>query len=179
MNKTFVSLAASTALAMLALAPAAQAHVTLEQRSAPAGAYQKLTFRVGHGCEGSATRSLSVLLPESVVGAKPMPKNGWKVIAVDGKLSVPVESHGKTISSAVREIRWTGGPLPDAHYDEFSMQVKLPEDAGKLYFKVVQQCVKGALAWDEMPGDSAVKLKSPAPVLDVVSEPAAAPAHQH
>lgn len=167
----------SMLLAAATLACAAQAHITLEQASAPAGSYQKLTFRVGHGCEGSATSGLTVMLPESVIGAKPMPKAGWKISTVDGKLSVPVESHGKSVTSAVREISWKGGPLPDAEYDEFVMQVKLPEETGKVYFKVVQQCGKTSVAWDEMPGDANVKLKAPAPVLEVV--PAAAPMHQH
>ena len=168
---------ASILLAAAMLASGAQAHITLEQASAPAGAYLKLTFRVGHGCEGSATSGLTVMLPESVIGAKPMPKAGWKISTIDGKLSVPVESHGKSITSSVREIAWKGGPLPDAQYDEFSMQVKLPDEAGKVYFKVVQQCGKTSVAWDEMPGEPGVKLKAPAPVLDVV--PAGAPAHQH
>jgi len=157
---------------------AAQAHVTLEQTSAPAGSYQKLAFHVGHGCEGQATRGITVMLPESVTGAKPMPKAGWKINMVEGKLSVPVESHGKSITSAVREISWKGGPLPDAYYDEFVMQVKLPEEPGKLYFKIVQQCEKTSVAWDEMPGDASVKLKAPAPVLEVLPA-TAAPVHQH
>lgn len=160
-----------------AICGAAQAHVTLEQASAPAGTYQKLIFHVGHGCEGAATTGISVLLPESVIGAKPMPKAGWKISTVEGKLSVPIESHGKAVTSAVREIVWKGGPLPDAWYDEFVMQVKLPEQPGKLYFKVVQQCGKTGVAWDEMPGETAVKLKAPAPVLDVL--PAAQATHQH
>ena len=164
-------------LAAVMLASAAQAHITLEQSSAPAGSYQKLTFRVGHGCDGAATSGVTVMLPESVIGAKPMPKTGWKIMTVDGKLSAPVESHGKSVSSAVREISWKGGPLPDAQYDEFSMQVKLPEEPGKVYFKVVQQCGKTSVAWDEMPGDASIKLKAPAPALEVV--PANAPAHQH
>jgi uncharacterized protein YcnI len=52
-------------------APFAQAHINLEQTSAPASASQKLTFRVGHGCEGSPTNSITVVLPEAVTGTKP------------------------------------------------------------------------------------------------------------
>ncbi|MES2263278.1 MAG: YcnI family protein [Pseudomonadota bacterium] len=165
------------AAVLAVLAPLAQAHVTLEQGSAQAGTYQKLTFRVGHGCDGSATKAITVMLPESVTGAKPMPKAGWKIRTVDGKLSTPVESHGKTIASAVREVTWSGGPLDDAYFDEFTMQVKLPPEAGKVYFKVVQQCVKGSIAWDEMPGAAGVQLKAPAPALDIL--PAQGAVHQH
>lgn len=172
MKKVLIALAFAAGLS-----PVVQAHVTLEQGSAAAGSYQKLIFHVGHGCEGAATTGITVMLPESVIGAKPMPKAGWKISTAEGKLSVPVESHGKAITSAVREISWKGGPLPDAWYDEFVMQVKLPEQPGKLYFKVIQQCGKTGVAWDEMPGETPVKLKAPAPVLEVL--PPASPAHPH
>jgi uncharacterized protein YcnI len=158
-------------------APLAHAHITLEQSSAPAGAYQKLTFRVGHGCQGSATNSIAVVLPDGVAGAKPMPKSGWSIATTLGKLAAPVVSHGEAITSAVREVSWTGGPLPDAQYDEFAMQVKLPEAAGKYYFKVIQVCDKGRAEWSETPGPTGAKLKFPAPVFDVVAP--AGQVHQH
>ena len=160
------------------LAPSvAQAHITLEQTSATAGAYQKLTFRVGHGCEGSATNSITVVLPEGVTGAKPMPKAGWTIATVEGKLNAPVMSHGAAITSAVREVSWKGGPLPDSQYDEFSMQVKLPDAAGKYYFKVTQLCDKGRAEWSDIFGAPGATMKFPAPGLEVV--PAAGQVHQH
>ncbi len=159
------------------LAPLAQAHISLEQPSAAPGAYHKLTFRVGHGCDGSATRAITVTLPEGVVGAKPMPKAGWSVATVEAKLAVPLQSHGKSIASAVREVSWQGGPLPDAHYDEFSMQVKLPDTTGKLYFKVAQLCEQGRMDWAEIPVAGGARPQAPAPVLELV--PASAPQHQH
>lgn len=160
-TSTMLALALSAAM----LAPAAQAHVTLEQSSGLAGSFQKLTFRVGHGCDGSATKGLTVSLPDGAGNAKPMPKAGWKI---------DVGSNG-----GVQEISWKGGPLPDAYFDEFVVQVKLTGQPGKLYFRVVQQCDKGSVAWDELPGDSAVKLKAPAPVLEVLPAPAGTAPHQH
>ncbi|MDB5934174.1 MAG: hypothetical protein JWQ01_1518 [Massilia sp.] len=157
--------------------PLAQAHISLEQASAPAGAYQKLTFRVGHGCDGSATNGITVVLPDGVTGAKPMPKAGWAIATVEGKLNSPVMSHGEAVTSAVREVSWKGGPLPDSQYDEFSMQVKLPDNAGKYYFKVVQLCDKGRAEWSETAAPAGAKMKFPAPLLEVV--PAAGHAHQH
>ena len=137
------------------LAAAAHAHITLEQKTATAGSYQKLTFKVGHGCAGSATREITVTLPEGVKGAKPMPKQGWQ------------------IRTTPTSVTWSGGPLPDEYYDEFVMQVKLPAEAGTRYFKVMQACVKGSAAWDETtPGG-----KNPAPALD--NQPAAAGEHAH
>ncbi|MBC7454091.1 MAG: YcnI family protein [Massilia sp.] len=130
-------------------------------------------------CAGSATRGITVLLPEGVAGAKPMPKAGWTIATVDGVLKAPLMVHGVAVSSAVREVSWQGGPLADAQYDEFSLQIKVPDAAGKYYFKVSQVCEQGSVHWNEVPGapGAVMKLKFPAPVLDVV--PAAGQAHQH
>lgn len=161
------------------IAQGASAHVTLDQPKANVGAYHKLTFKIGHGCEGSATTTVKVSIPESVSGAKPMPKAGWKIDTTILPLTTPYNSHGKIISQDVREVTWTGGPLPDAYYDEFSIQVKLPDTAGKQYFKVTQLCEKGRMDWVEIPADgqSAKGLKSPAPVLEIMGK--SEPEHQH
>lgn len=152
----------------------AAAHVTVAPAAAPAGAYQTLAFKVGHGCEGSATTSIAVQLPEAVTGAKPMPKPGWTIALTEAKLALPVQSHGKTIASAVREIAWRGGPLPDAYYDEFVIQVKLPDAPGRYAFKVVQQCEQGRNEWIETAASGAGKF--PAPVLEVTGGAAPQPA---
>jgi uncharacterized protein YcnI len=159
-------------IAALCAAPLAHAHITVAPASAPAGAYQTLVFKVGHGCDGSATTSITVSLPEGVT-AKPMPKPGWTLDLVEGKLATPLQAHGKTITRAVREITWRGGPLPDAYFDEFTVQARLPEVPGRYAFKVGQQCGKGRVDWaGVVPGS-----KAPAPVLEVV--PAAMPPHHH
>lgn len=159
-------------IAALCAAPLAHAHITVAPASAPAGAYQTLVFKVGHGCDGSATTAITVQLPEGVT-AKPMPKPGWTLDLVEGTLATPLQAHGKTITRAVREITWRGGPLPDAYYDEFTVQAKLPDAPGRYAFKVGQQCEKGRVDWaDVVPGS-----KTPAPVLEVV--PAAMPPHHH
>ena len=159
-------------IAALFAAPLAHAHITIAPVSAPAGAYQTLVFKVGHGCDGSATTGITVQLPEGVT-AKPMPKPGWTINLVEGKLATPLQQHGKTIASAVREMTWRGGPLPDAYYDEFTLQAKLPDAPGSYVFKVGQQCEKGRVDW----ADVAPASKTPAPVLEVT--PAAMPMHHH
>jgi hypothetical protein len=102
-----------------------------------------------------------------------MPKPGWTINLVEGKLATPLQQHGKTIASAVREITWRGGPLPDAYYDEFTLQAKLPDAAGTYVFKVGQQCEKGRVDWADVTPAS----KTPAPVLEVT--PAAMTMHHH
>ena len=68
-----LSSARSTALwlAAASLAGAAQAHITLEQPSAEAGSTYKAVFRVGHGCDGSPTRAITVHLPPGVLHGHP------------------------------------------------------------------------------------------------------------
>lgn len=160
-------------VAALLAAPLAQAHVHLEQKTATAGAFQKLTVRVPHGCAGSATNGVTVLIPEGVISAKPMPKAGWNIATVDAKLAAPVLLHGVTLTSVVREVSWKGGPLPDAQYDEFNLQVKMPDAAGKYYFKVLQLCDKGRSDWVDVPATPGAAMKFAAPMVDVVPAPAA------
>lgn len=160
-------------IAALFAAPLAHAHIIVAPASAPAGAYQTLVFKVGHGCDGSATTGITVSLPDGVT-AKPMPKPGWTINLVEGKLAAPLRMHGKTITSAVREITWRGGPLPDAYYDEFTLQARLPDAPGRYVFKVGQQCGNVHVDWA---GDAASK--TPAPALDVVPADMAMPMHHH
>ncbi|OYV01005.1 MAG: nuclear export factor GLE1, partial [Burkholderiales bacterium PBB5] len=90
-----------TTLAALALATpllGAHAHVTLEQAQAPAGSTTKAVLRVGHGCNGSATHTVTVQLPAGFRGAKPVPKAGWALALQKAPLAQPYDSHGRTIT---------------------------------------------------------------------------------
>lgn len=153
----------AASLLAVAAASTCHAHVSLDQKSAVAGSYQTLTFRAGHGCAGSATTAITIVLPESISGAKAMPKPGW------------------TLVTGARDIAWRGGPLPDSQFDEFKLLVKLPGTLGKQVFKVLQQCEQGRADWVELPG---VTGTHPAPVLEIVAAPVSEPAppaavHQH
>ena len=168
MRKSVVQAALTACLGIAA--SASLAHAVLEQPSAPAGSYYKGVIKVGHGCEGAATTSVTVLIPEGVVGVKPMPKAGWTLATRKEKLATPYESHGKRIEESVVAITWSGGNLPDAHYDEFVATMKLPDTPGKRWFKIEQLCTSGRNNWVEVPaaGQSRKDLKFPAAVLDVL-----------
>ena len=71
--------AAAVAVAVLCVTGSAQAHVVLESKQAPAGSTYKAVLQVGHGCEGSPTKSIRVQIPEGVIAVKPMPKPGWEL----------------------------------------------------------------------------------------------------
>lgn len=168
--------------ALLSTALGAAAHVVLETPSAPAGSSYRAVLRVGHGCEGSPTKAIRVLLPDGLRGAKPMPKPGWTLTMRREPLAQPYTSHGKTVREDVVEISWTATAreywLQDDWYDEFILRFTLPQEAGAQWLRVVQQCEQGSLDWAQRPaqGTSTKDLKTPAALLEVL--PAAA-AHTH
>lgn len=171
------------ALALFAGATASFAHIVLDEPAALAGRSYKAALRVGHGCEGSPTTAIKVLIPAGFQGAKPMPKAGWTLSTTVAKLAKPYDSHGKTITEDVAEITWTasskGSWLPDAWYEEFVLRGGLPTDAGPMWFKVLQICEKGHNDWVQVPasGTSTQGLKTPAALLEVVESGPAG--HQH
>lgn len=179
--KHFLLSCASAAAVGIALP--ALAHVGLENTAAPAGSSYKATFKVGHGCGGSATRQVGVTIPAGVLGARPMPKPGWTVAIERAPLPRPVSSHGRTVTEDVARITWTArsaaDALPSDQYDEFALVAQLPAEAGPLYWPVSQVCEQGRVDWAQVPqaGQKAGELKEPAAVLDVL--PAAGHAHRH
>jgi uncharacterized protein YcnI len=166
MRRPHVSAALTAAL--FTASPAA-AHVVLETQQAAAGSFYKASFGVGHGCEGTPTIRIRVRIPDGVTNVKPQPKPGWEVATVKEKLDKPMTGdHGRQVSEVVREVAWSGGRLLDEHFDQFTMQFRVPNAPDTtLYFPVVQECEKGVHRWIEIPepGRSARDYKEPAPAL--------------
>jgi uncharacterized protein YcnI len=165
----------SIVLLLGSIAFSAEAHVTLEARQAPADSYHKAVLRVPHGCKDSPTVRLRVRIPDGVSGVKPQPKPGWTLQITKVKLATPLDDgHGGKITETVGEVMWSGGSLPDEHYDEFALRVKLPDRPGAtLYFPVVQECAQGVHRWIELPaaGKSGDEMKEPAPALRLTPKP--------
>ncbi len=154
----------------------AAAHASLETQIAEVDSTYKGVMRIGHGCEGTATRVVRIELPLEIRRAKPMPKPGWTLETVSKQLDEPFDYYGHTITEDVRELVWSGGNLPDDHYDEFVFRARLAGEAGQtLHLKTTQECVKGENVWSEIPapGQDSHDLKSPAPQLKLVA------GHQH
>src|SRR5690606_2375248 len=120
----------------------ATAHVTADPGEAPADSYFRIALRVPHGCEGSPTIAVRVKIPDGVRSVKPQVKPGWEISVTRRKLDRPVDAgHGRMITETVDEVAWRGGPLPDAYFDEFGLNMRLPATPGKtLYFPTVQEC---------------------------------------
>jgi hypothetical protein len=159
----FLRTAGLAALSLAAALPA-MAHVAADPREAPAGAYQAVAFRVGHGCGQAATTAIRIEIPETMASARPQPKPGW---------ALTIEKDGERVTAIV----WRGA-LPGDQFDDFAILFKLPAEPGALYFPTVQSCGEAENQWTEVPaaGESA---SDPAPALTILPAAKAAPAHNH
>jgi uncharacterized protein YcnI/copper(I)-binding protein len=176
MKTIFRNLIASAFFSTIA-AVTAFAHVTLETREARAGTSYKAVLRVPHGCDGSPTLKVRAQIPQGVIAVKPMPKAGWQIETMKGAYGRSYAYfHGQQLSEGVKEIAWSGGKLPDEHYDEFVFASFLAGDLkpGPLYFPVTQDCEKGEARWIEIParGQDAHALKAPAPAVIILAQQA-------
>jgi uncharacterized protein YcnI/copper(I)-binding protein len=161
----------------------ALAHVGLEQPEAPRGKSYKAVFKVPHGCEGSATHTVRVDIPEGFIGVKPMPKPGWTIKTQRGSYARSYGYFHGPLKEGETQIEWSGGTLPNDFYDEFvaAGYVAKELEADALYFKVVQLCDKGELNWVEIPdkGVDAHDLAAPAAVLKIAGGGAEGHGHDH
>lgn len=145
-----VSTSVAAAIAAILFASSAFSHVSLQTKQAPVESSYKAVMRVPHGCKGSPTVKIRIRIPEGVVGVKPQPKAGWTLETIKGDYAQPYTLYGAQIGSGVKELVWTGGPLPDDHYDEFVFVSYLSSGLTPnttLYFPVVQECEQGVARW--------------------------------
>lgn len=170
MRRLLLPLAAASALTLVSIATA-PAHSTLERAEAAAGSY-KAVLRIPHGCDGEATHTVRIELPEGFIGAKPMPKAGWTLDLEKGDYSGSYKLHGREISSGLKAATWSGGALPDDQYDEFVVNGTLSAAPGaRLAFVVTQACAGGEVAWNEIAaeGEDPHSLKHPAPFVTIAA----------
>jgi uncharacterized protein YcnI len=159
----------------------AHAHITLDAKEAAIGASFKAVLRIPHGCAGAATTGLRVQLPLGFIGAKPMPKAGWQLDVISGPYSASVTNGDATVTEGPTEVRWSGGDLPDAFYDEFVVRGTLAsslQPGTRLFFPIIQQCGDASEDWIEIPVEGHSEPEMPAPGVLLV-EGAAASGHTH
>ncbi len=156
----------NTVFALALLALPATAHVVITPAEAPAGSYTRIAFMVGHGCAGAATTAIEVTLPEGLSTARPQPKLGWTIGVQMRAIERPIPTEHGLVREGPATISWSGGPLPDQHYEEFVMLIATPNRPGTtLVFPVIQRCEGGAQnAWVELPAEG-TRPRSPAATL--------------
>lgn len=143
------SRAALVAVPAFALASPAMAHMSFEVANSAPGATFKGVLMLPHGCDGAATDSVRVVMPEGFYNAKPMPKPGWTLETANTPYDTPFDNHGTQMTEGVGEIVWTGGPVEDGWYDEFVFQGSFGRELepGDAVFTVIQGCGDAELEW--------------------------------
>jgi uncharacterized protein YcnI len=188
MKKSTPLALASTGLGLglllaVAVPLSASAHVSVTPASTAAGSYTVLTFAVPHGCDGSATTTIAIDIPETIASVTPTVNTNWDVAKVMTPLATPSTSaHGETSTERVGQVVYTAKtPLADGYRDTFALSLQLPADAAgtTLDFPVLQTCETGSTNWNETPADGADEdsVEHPAPriaVTDAVEAEAAA-----
>lgn len=158
-------------------------HVVLAEPTAQANASYRATLRVWHGCDGSPITAVTVTIPASCRGSKPMPKAGWVPSTKVEKLAKLYSNNGKAVSQDVTEIRRMASSkdhwLQDVHYDEFVPRGTTQSEAGPIWFTVLQTCEVGRINWADVPatGTSTQGMKTPAAALEIVKSDSLT--HQH
>lgn len=160
MKATRIIISAAVLLAAFLVPSGAMAHVEMTPSDAAAGKPVDLSFEIPHGCDGAATTSLVVQIPDSATDVKAKPIKGWRANTTPATLT------------------WTGGPLPDDQTLAVPFTASLYGKKGdSVMFKVIQKCQGGAsTAWIQAE-EGGVEPEYPAPAVTLTStaaKPAAA-----
>lgn len=153
MKRRVVLATVAAAVASLAIAGPALAHIHTDPSEAQAGATETVGFIIGHGCDGSPTIEVAVQVPDGVVDATPEPLEGWDV----------------DVDEEERVVTFSGGELPDGDEGVFEITMTLPPTPDTtIYFPMVQTCEVGQYHWIGIPGDDGEEPDEPAPALALI-----------
>lgn len=160
-------------VALVAAAPMAAAHVTVNPGEAPKGGFAALAFRVPNERDDASTTEVQVHLPEDhpISSVRVKPKAGWTYTLEHRTLDEPIDNHGTEVTEVVSSITWSGGEIGATEYDEFEVSLgRLPEDVDQITFPAIQTYDSGEVVrWiDEPAADGEEEPERPAPVLRLV-----------
>ena len=150
-NMKRITLASAAALSALAVPAVAQAHVTLQPKTAAAGAYVVEDVRVPNETDDAVTTKVAVQFPEGFASASYEAVPGWAVKVVKEKLATPVKTDDGEITEGVKSITWTATSKADGiapgQFQDFPLSVQIPGKAGDvLTFKALQTYSDGTVA---------------------------------
>jgi periplasmic copper chaperone A len=136
---------ASLLAAAMVLPAAAQAHVTVQPDSVPAGGFARLDVRVPNEQDDAATNKVEVRFPEGFLFVSYEPVEGWTAAVKMKPLAEPIEEHGEEITEQVATVTFTAdspaAAIQPGQFQDFGLSVGLPEDAAEgdvLTFPAIQ-----------------------------------------
>ena len=171
--------AAVAAVAFVASAGAASAHVTVNPETATQGGFAKLTFRVPTETDTTSTTKVQVAFPTDqplgFVSVKPHP--GWTIAVTKSKLATPIKTDDGEVTEAVSSITWTSvsadSAIKPGEFDEFDVSAGPLPKAASIEFKTLQTYSDNEVVrWIEPAKADGSEPEHPAPTLKLA--PAAA-----
>ncbi|WCB91900.1 putative protein YcnI [Baekduia alba] len=146
-----ITLASVAAAGALVVPAAAQAHVTLQPKTAAAGSYVVEDVRVPNETDDAVTTKVAVQLPEGFAEASYQSVPGWTVKVVKEKLATPVKTDDGEVTEGVKSVTWTAKTKADGiapgQFQDFPLSVQIPGKAGDtLTFKALQTYSDGTVA---------------------------------
>jgi len=151
MQRKRITLASAVTLGALAVPAAAQAHVTVQPKTAAAGAYVVEDVRVPNETDDAVTTKVAVQFPPGFAEASYQSVPGWTVKVVKEKLATPVKTDDGEVTEGVKTITWTANAKADGiapgQFQDFPLSVQIPGKAGDtLTFKALQTYSDGTVA---------------------------------
>jgi periplasmic copper chaperone A len=158
-------------VAVLALAPTAFAHVTLQPEEAPAGGFTRLDVRVPNERDNADTTKVDVQFPPGFLSVSYEPVPGWDIKITKRKLDKPVEQFGEQVTEEVGRITFTGGTIGPGQFQDFGLSLAVPDKPGTaVTFKAIQTYSNGEVVRWIGPPDS----EEPAPQVKLTAAEAEA-----
>lgn len=152
--------AAIAALALVSTTTVAAAHVSISSGAATANATQKISFGVGHGCEGADTIKIRVVIPAGVSSVR----------ALRSDFGNPTVE--RDAAEAITAVVWEKPleELKDADYGYYELTIRArvgDVPFTTIPFAVYQTCrtpegVETTVAWDGVSEDAAELVVVPA-----------------
>jgi periplasmic copper chaperone A len=155
-------------VAALAAAPA-QAHVTLQPETAPAGGFTRLDVRVPNERDEKGTTKVQVQFPPGFASVSTEPKPGWRMTVATRKAKEPIEQFGETVTEEVDTVTFTarkGTRVAPGEFVDFGLSLATPDEPGTtLTFKALQTYEGGEVVRWIGPADA----EEPAPRVRLVA----------
>jgi uncharacterized protein YcnI len=158
-------------VAVLALAPTAVAHVTVQPEEAPAGGFTRLDVRVPNERDNADTTKVDVQFPPGFLSVSYEQVPGWDIKITKRKLDKPVEQFGEQVTEEVGRITFTGGTIGPGQFQDFGLSLAVPDKPGTaVAFKAIQTYSNGEVVRWIGPPDS----EEPAPQVKLTAAEAEA-----
>jgi uncharacterized protein len=160
------------AVALVASAGTAWAHVSVQPSEAPKGGFTTLTFKVPNEKDNANTTKIAISFPKDqpIADASVQPVPGWTVNVAKTKLTTPVTSdEGNTLDEQLSTVTFTansGGGIKPGEFQTFLVSVQLPAEGDSLGMPTTQTYSDGEdVEWNEATPDGGPEPEHPMPTV--------------